>query len=227
MSVIDAHQHFWWMAKRAQPFPAIFGNRLARDYTPADLLPRLRAAGIDGTILVQSLNDLIETIEYLDLADAHDFIKGVVGWVPLDEPTACARALNSLTARRRFVGVRHLMNYEPDPAWLILPDVLESLRQLAAHRLVFEAIPVNDRQLESVIAAAQRVPDLAIVLNHLGRPPVPENGWEPWGMQMTRAAACPNISVKLSAGGDLVARWTLVDGPDPPLRGSCPRFVWT
>jgi len=92
---------------------------------------------------------------------------------------------------------------------------------------VFEAIPVNDRQLESVIAAAQRVPDLAIVLNHLGRPPVPENGWEPWGMQMTRAAACPNISVKLSAGGDLVARWTLVDGPDPPLRGSCPRFVWT
>ena len=48
-----------------QPFPAIFGNRLARDFTPADLLPHLRAAGINGTILVQSLNDLIETIEYL------------------------------------------------------------------------------------------------------------------------------------------------------------------
>ena len=37
--------------------------------------------------------------------------------------------------------------------------------------IVFEAIPVNDRQLESVIAAAQCVPDLAIVLNHLGRIP--------------------------------------------------------
>jgi L-fuconolactonase len=100
------------------------------------------------------------------------------------------------------------MNYEPDPAWLVRPVVLEALRQLAARRLVFEAIPVNDRQLESVIAAAQQVPELTIVLNHLGRPPVPENGWEPWGAQMTRAAACPNISVKLSAGGDLVARWT-------------------
>jgi L-fucono-1,5-lactonase len=208
MSVIDAHQHFWWMARRTQPFPAIFGNRLARDYTPGGLLPELRAAGIDGTILVQSLNDLIETIEYLDLADAHDFIKGVVGWVPLDDPAACARALNSLTARRRFAGVRHLMNYEPDQEWLLRPAVLESLHQLAARRLVFEAIPVNDRQLESVITAAQRVSDLAIVLNHLGRPPVPENGWEPWGTQMTRAASCPNISVKLSAGGDLVARWT-------------------
>ena len=208
MSVIDAHQHFWWMAKRAQPFPAIFGNRLARDFTPADLLPLLRAAGIDGTILVQSLNDLIETIEYLDLADAHDFIKAVVGWVALDDRAACARALNSLTARRRFVGIRHLMNYEPDPAWLIRPAVLESLQQLASQRLVFEAIPVNNRQLELVIAAAQQVPELVIVLNHLGRPPVPENGWEPWATQMTRAASCPNISVKLSAGGDLVARWS-------------------
>jgi L-fucono-1,5-lactonase len=208
MSVIDAHQHFWWVARRTQPFPTIFGNRLAHDYTPGNLLPQLRAAGIDGTILVQSLNDLIETVEYLDLTDAHDFIKGVVGWVPLDDPAACARALEALTARRRFVGVRHLMNYEPNANWLTQPRVLESLHQLAGRHLVFEAIPVNDRQLESVIAAAQRVPDLAVVLNHLGRPPVPENGWEPWGTQMTRAAACPNMSVKLSAGGDLVARWT-------------------
>jgi L-fuconolactonase len=208
MSIIDAHQHFWWMAKRTQPFPAIFGNRLARDFTPADLLPELRAAGIDGTILVQSLNDLDETNQYLDLADAHELIKGVVGWVPLANSTACARALDTLAGRSRFVGVRHLMNYEPNADWLIQPGVVESLRELARRQLVFEAIPVNDRHLESVIAAAQRVPELAIVLNHLGRPPVPENGWEPWGTQMTRAAACPNMSVKLSAGGDLVARWT-------------------
>ncbi len=208
MSVIDAHQHFWWVAKRTQPFPAIFGNRLARDYTPADLLPELRAAGIDGTILVQSLNDLNETNQYLDLADAHDFIKGVVGWVPLSDPAGSAHALETLGVRRRFVGVRHLMNYEPNADWLTQPRVLESLHQLAGRHLVFEAIPVNNRQLESVINAAQQVPELTIVLNHLGRPPVPENGWEPWGTQMTRAAACPNMSVKLSAGGDLVARWT-------------------
>jgi L-fuconolactonase len=196
------------MAKRTQPFPAIFGNRLARDYTPADLLPELRAAGIDGTILVQSLNDLDETNQYLDLADTHHFIKGVVGWVPLADPAGCARSLDTLAARRRFVGVRHLMNYEPDADWLTQPRVLESLHQLAGRHLVFEAIPVNDRQLESVINAAQQVADLTIVLNHLGRPPVPENSWEPWGTQMTRAASCPNMSVKLSAGGDLVARWT-------------------
>jgi L-fuconolactonase len=157
--------------------------------------------------LVQSLNDYDETIQYLDLADIHDFIRGVVGWIPLTDPAACERALDGVRARPKFVGVRHLMNYEPDPNWLLRADVIESLRQLAQRRVAFEAIPVNHQQLESVLELAPRLPDLTIVLNHLGRPPVPEGGWEPWASQIARAASCPNVSVKLSAGGDLVARW--------------------
>jgi L-fucono-1,5-lactonase len=207
MSIIDAHHHIWWLAKRTQPFPAIFGNRLARDFTPDDLVPELNAAGIDGTILVQSLNDFDETLQYLDLADRHDFIRGVVGWIDLAHPAICGRSLETAGPRRRFVGVRHLMNYEPDPNWLLQTGVLESVGQLAQRRLAFEAIPVNHQQFDAVIELARRQPDLTIVLNHLGRPPVPENGWEPWASQITRAAACPNMSVKLSAGGDLVARW--------------------
>jgi len=207
MSIIDAHQHFWWIAKRKRPLPPLFGNRLARDFTPDDLLPELRAAHIDSTLLVQSLDDYDETLEYLDIADAQDFVAGVVGWLPLANPAACARALDTLTTRSKFVGMRHLIAYEPDPAWVLRTDVLASLRMLAQRRLPFEAIPINQQQLDAVIEAAQRVPDLLIVLNHLGRPPVPEHGWEPWASQIARAAACPNISVKLSAGGDLVARW--------------------
>ena len=207
MSIIDAHQHFWWIAKRKQPLPPLFGNRLARDFTPGDLLPELRAAHIDSTLLVQSLDDYDETLEYLDIADAQDFVAGVVGWLPLANPAACARALDTLTTRSKFVGMRHLIAYEPDPAWVLRTDVLASLRMLAERRLPFEAIPINQQQLDAVIEAAQRVPDLLIVLNHLGRPPVPEHGWEPWASQIARAAASPNISVKLSAGGDLVARW--------------------
>jgi L-fuconolactonase len=207
MSIIDAHQHFWWIAKRKQPLPPLFGDRLARDFTPDDLLPELRAAGIDSTLLVQSLDDYDETLEYLDIADAHDFVAGVVGWVPLADPDECARALDKLNMRPKFVGMRHLIAYEPDPAWVLRANILTSLRMLAQRRLAFEAIPINQQQLDAVIEAAQRVPDLLIVLNHLGRPPVPEHGWEPWASQIARAAACPNISVKLSAGGDLVARW--------------------
>jgi L-fuconolactonase len=207
MSVIDCHHHVWWLDKFPHQFPPSWGNTLYRDYTPDDLKPELAACGIDGTILVQSLDKYEETLHYLDVADQSDFIRAVVGWVPLADPAACARALESLNGRAKFVGVRHLIAYEKDPRWVLQPKVQESLVQLGKAKLAFEAIPVTDEQIEAVIEAAQRTPDLTVVLNHLGRPPLPERGWEPWASQMVRAAACPNVSVKLSVGGDIVWRW--------------------
>lgn len=180
MAVIDCHHHVWWVAKRPHHFPPSWGTSLNRDFTPDDLLPELRAAGIEGTVLVQSLDNYDETLEYLDLADTTDFIRAVVGWIPLADPAACARALDTLRGRKKFVG---------------------------QNGLVLEVIPNTEPQMESVLEAARRMPDLPVVLNHLGRPPVPEGGWEPWASQIVQAAALPNISVKLSLGGDVVSRW--------------------
>ena len=118
MSVIDSHHHFWWHARRPHKFPSSFGTSLLRDFTPEDLAPEMRRAHIDGTLLVQSLNDLEETREYVELAHQYDFVRGVVGWVPLADPAACARALAQLKPYRKFVGIRHLNNFEPDPNWM-------------------------------------------------------------------------------------------------------------
>lgn len=207
MPIIDCHQHFWTFSKGAHKFPPAVGTRLNRDFTPEDLRPQLAQAGVDGTILVQSLNDLDESGEYLDLARAIDYIAGVVGWVPLADPAACARALESLLPRGKLVGIRHLIAYEPSPEWLLQPAVRKSLDLLAKANLVFEAIPVNDKQFESVLTVAREMPDLKVVLNHLGNPPVTEAGWEPWATQIARAAELPNVSVKLSAGLALVVKW--------------------
>jgi L-fuconolactonase len=207
MAVIDCHHHVWWTAKRPHKFPPHWGNSLNRDFTPDDLRPELRQAGIDGTILVQSLNDYDETIEYLDLADESDFIRAVVGWVPLVDTSACAKALEALKPRKKFVGMRHLINYEPDPRWVLQPAVQDSLALFARAGLLFEAMPNTEPQFASVLELARRIPELSVVLNHLGRPPVPENGWEPWASQIAEAAACPNMSVKFSVGGDQASRW--------------------
>ena len=90
MAVIDCHHHVWWLDKYPHQFPPSWGTSLNRDFTPDDLRPELRAAGIDGTILVQSLDNYDETLHYLDVAEATDFIRAVVGWVPLADPPACA-----------------------------------------------------------------------------------------------------------------------------------------
>jgi L-fuconolactonase len=207
MTVIDSHHHFWWTRRRPHKFPASFGTSLARDFTPEDLMSEMRRAHIDGTILVQSLNSFEETLEYVELAHQYDFIRGVVGWVPMENPAACAKALTQLTPHRKFSGVRHLNNFEPDPNWFQVPGVDESIGLLAGADLVLEAIPNTQAQRESFLKVSERHPGMRLNLNHLGRPPLPENGWEPWASQMTRAAQNPNMSVKLSIGGDIASQW--------------------
>ncbi len=207
MTVIDCHHHFWTFGKRAHKFPPAVGTRLDHDYMPEHLRPQLKAAGVDKTILVQVLNEVDETHEFLQMSKDVDFVAGVVGWVPLTDPRACAKALEDMKPLGKLVGIRTLIAYEPDPKWLLQSSVIESLKLLAKAGLVFEAIPVNEAQFESVLAVTRDIPDLKVALNHLGNPPVPENAWEPWATNLARAAALPNMSVKLSAGLALVVKW--------------------
>ena len=206
MSVIDSHHHFWWLDKHTYRWPPQAGDQLNRDFTPDDLRAELKACGIDGTVLVQVLQ-LEETREFLDIAQREDFVRGVVGWIPLADPAAAAKALEEFIPRGRFIGVRHLISNEPDPKWLLQANVVESLGLLNAARIALDVIPITAAQLESVLEIARRLPELAIVINHLGQPPVPERGWEPWASQIARAAAHPHVSIKLSAGLALVLKW--------------------
>jgi L-fuconolactonase len=205
--MIDAHHHFWWTGRHSYTWPEQVGDRLARDFTPDDLRPELSRCGIKGTVLVQVLHQLGETEECLDLCKEVNFVRGVVGWVPLVDPDATSRALERLRSRGKLVGVRHLISHEPDPRWLLQDGVIESLKLLAAAGLAFDAIPVTAAQFESVLDVAARLPDLKIVINHLGRPPLPERGWEPWATQVARAAEHRNMSMKLSIGLDIIMRW--------------------
>jgi L-fuconolactonase len=207
MPVIDCHHHVWWLNKFPHQFPPSWGTSLNRDFTPDDLKTELDACGSDGTILVQSLDKWEETPHYLDVAEQNSFIRGVIGWVPLADPPDCMRRLDELKPRKKFVGMRHLLVYEKDPRWLLWPQVQESLAEFEKRGLLFEAITNTEEQMDTVLETARRMPNLNIVLNHLGRPPLPEKGWEPWASQMVKAAAFPNISVKLSVGGDIVWRW--------------------
>ena len=205
--MIDSHHHFWWHKRHPYTWPPAVGGRFDRDYTPDDLRPELERCGIDGTVLIQVLHD-VETEEFLDICKEVDFVRGVVGWLPLADPAATASAIERLRSRGgKLVGVRHLISNEPDPKWLLQDRVLESLKLLAASGLVFDAIPISTEQLESVLHVAQKLPGLKIVMNHLGRPPIPDRGWEPWATQIARAAEYRNIAMKLSIGLDIIMRW--------------------
>jgi L-fuconolactonase len=217
--IVDAHQHFWtygtyqtsWM--EAPPYsgdPAF--EPLRRSFEPDDLVPDLEVAGVDLTVAVEAADGLQENTALLANARAYDWIAGVVGWLPLAKPGDLNHALDALTGERALVGVRHLINVEPDPDWIVRPEVLEGLRILSRRGLTFDYVGILPRHLEHIPLVVHRVPDLRIVIDHLGKPPIVARTWEPWSTLIARAARMPNVFAKLSGldAGD-ADTWTAAD----------------
>lgn len=206
MTRIDAHHHFWergrpdlsWLVKDRDP--------LDRSYTPSDLRAELASTSVEGTVLVQASNDAAETERVLHAASDNEFVAAAVAWVPLHDPGRTAEALDVCGSNPKFRGIRHVTTGDSDPDWLLREEVLASLRLAAAKRVTLDVVAVGPRQLHAVVALAERVPDLGIVVDHLARPPLPEGGWEPWASLTQRLAALPQVHAKLSVGLDVLDR---------------------
>ncbi|MFI6926571.1 amidohydrolase family protein [Nonomuraea spiralis] len=234
MVIVDAHQHFWDLETGDYPWLTPDAGVLYRTYRPEDLRPELERAGVDRTVLVQAADSYAETDALLALADAHDFVGAVVGWVPLLRPDETAEAIARYARHPKFRGVRHLIHDEPDPDWLVRDEVLESLGLLASAGLTFDVVSLLPRHLDHVVTLAERHPSLKIVIDHLSKPRIKDRQWEPWAAQLARAARCPNVYAKVSG---LVTEadhrdWTVEDlrpyvehaverfGPDRLMAGS-------
>ncbi|PRX52733.1 L-fuconolactonase [Nonomuraea fuscirosea] len=233
MAVVDAHQHFWNLETGSYPWLTPESGPIFRTFEPEELLPQLAAAGVDRTVLVQSMDSAADTGAMLAQADAYDVVGAVVGWVPLTRPEAAAGALERYRRHPKFAGIRHLIHDEPDPDWLLQDTVIEGLRLLAAADLPFDVVAVLPRHLEHVPVLAERVPGLRMVIDHLAKPPIREKGWEPWASLLARAAACPGVYAKVSGLNTAAAPdWTGEDlrpyvehavelfGPDRLMFGS-------
>jgi len=203
--VVDAHQHFWtygtyqtsWMEVPPYAGDPAF-QALRRSFQPTDLTPELKVSGVHYTVTIESADSPTENETLLANARAHGWIAGVVGWVPLEHPNKVERVLDSRADDPALVGVRHLINIEPDPDWIIRPNVLRGLQVLAARRLTFDYVAILPRHLEHVPLIARRVPELRIVIDHLGKPPIATKKFEPWGSLLARAAQMPNVFAKIS-----------------------------
>lgn len=193
--VIDAHQHFW---TADAPFLTPEWGPLRRAFAPSDLAGELAAAEIDGTVSVQSDNTYDDTKAMLRHAVENDFVLGVVGWVPLLDVAEASRAIDVFSQHPQFCGVRHLNHTEPDPDWLARDALVPGLRLLADRQLTFDVVAVQPRHLEHIVALAERLPELRILIDHLAKPPIRDGGWEPWATLLARAAACHNVYAKVS-----------------------------
>lgn len=197
--IVDSHQHFWDPASVEYPWLVPEYGPLYRAFAPAELEPQLAAAGVDRTVLVQAANSYADTDSMLQHAAAHEWIGAVVGWVPLDDPAEAARALDETYCQNTwFKGVRHLNHEEADPDWLVREAVIDGLKVLQERHLVFEVVAVHPLHLGHVPTLARACPDLAIVIDHLAKPPIVSGDYDAWKTDLRAAAEHPTVHAKVS-----------------------------
>lgn len=197
---VDAHHHVWDLATRDQPW--ITGESMApirRNFGVVDLAPELAGCGIDATIVVQTVASIDETVELLQLADDTDFVAGVVGYVDLDcEETGdqLDRLLDGPNGHW-LVGIRHVVEAEPDPEWLLRPRVLDGLRAVADRDLTYDLL-IGPHQFDATRRVVTQIPNGRFVVDHLGKPAIASRAFEPWATHLAELAALPNVFAKVS-----------------------------
>ncbi len=201
MTVIDAHHHLWDLGAEVPAWlaaPALAPIR--RSYRLADLRRHTGSVGVQATVLVQTVPDLDETRAFLaEAAASEGLIVGVVGWVDLTDPEL-SETLTRLAAGpggHLLVGIRHQVQDEDDPRWLLRPEVLRGLAAVASAGLVYDLL-VLPHQLEVAAEAVEAVPEGRFVLDHGAKPPIRQGQLEPWSHGIRRLAGNEHVACKLS-----------------------------
>lgn len=178
MSRIDAHQHFWSVARDDYGWLTPELKPLYRDFLPADLGPELDRHQIAATILVQAAPSVAETRFMLSLADDHSFIKGVVGWVDFERPDA-PQQIAELASHAALVGLRPMIQDIADPDWMLQSALTPAFQALIAQDLTFDALTLPPH-LPNLIQLLQRHPDMRVVINHGSKPLIRDGLMQPW-----------------------------------------------
>ena len=194
--IVDAHVHIWDPARVHYPWMADTPS-LHRAIGLPHMLADHLAAGVEQVVLVQAADDPTDTELMLEAAHRDPRVLGVVAWAPLDDVVATS-ALVDGWSDEPVVGVRHLAHRDPDPDFLVRPNVIESLRLLGTRGLTFDVCAETLHLLELVPVIADAAPATTFVVNHLAKPPISTRGWEPWASLFTAAAERGNVVAKLS-----------------------------
>ncbi|WP_159881046.1 amidohydrolase family protein [Paenibacillus puerhi] len=208
---IDAHQHYWKLARGDYGWLTPEQGVLYRDYGPNELRPELSRRHIDRTIVVQAAPTVEETRYLLKLCEREESLAGVVGWVDL-EADDVEQMLDELAASPYFKGVRPMLQDLGDDAYIVRDKVLRSLGMLVERGLTLDIL-VRSRHLPYVAQMLDLVPGIPAVIDHIAKPDIAGGEREPWLSGMETVAEHENVYVKLSGmvtEADL-ANWTEAD----------------
>jgi L-fuconolactonase len=193
---IDAHQHFWRYSADEFGWIDDSMSSLRRDFGPDDLKPELERTGFQGSIVVQARQSVEETRWLLELAGGSPLILGVVGWVDLRSPDVRSQ-LQVFAGNPKLVGVRHVVQSEPDERFLLHSEFLRGITVLEEFDLTYDIL-IYPRHLPVAAEFVRHFPRQRFVLDHLAKPLIKGASIHPWEAGMRSLAKFPNVYCKLS-----------------------------
>ena len=211
--VIDSHHHLWRYTD--DEFGWIADDCLRRDFSVDDLSRELPAAGVDCTIICEARQCIDETDAQLETAAESEAIAGVIGWLPIAADNFGALLDGYLSAgvagKGGLVGLRHVVQDEPDDEFILRPDFMRGVRRLRGTGLAYDIL-VFQRQLANAIKFVDaQADDQQFVLDHVGKPmPGREGEWAELVREMARRdnVACKfsGVVTEVGTGFDSVRR---------------------
>jgi len=209
--IVDSHHHFWRYSPSEYGWIGDEMAAIRRDFLAADLAREMGTAGVDAVVSVQARQSLEETRWLLELAAQNSFIAGVVGWVPLVSPSVAA-TLAQLAAHPKLVAVRHVLQDEPDPLFMLRSDFQAGIRALRNFDLTYDVL-IFDRHLPQTIELVDQHPAQQFVVDHMAKPSIKQGAIEPWAHALRELAQRPHVACKLSGLVTEIGRpdWTIAD----------------
>ncbi len=178
---------------------------LKRDFTVQDLCREMDAAGVDAGIAVQARQDPEETTWLLELSREEPRILGVVGWTDL-----CASSvdheLNRLASHPGLVGLRHVLQDEPDDAFMLGGAFNRGIARLRDYGLVYDIL-IYAHHLDTAEAFVDRHPQQVFVIDHIAKPSIRDGEIDRWKAGITELARRKHCYCKLS-GVATEANWS-------------------
>ncbi|HTZ84796.1 MAG TPA: amidohydrolase family protein [Candidatus Acidoferrales bacterium] len=193
---IDAHQHYWRYNSNEYEWIDESMSAIRRDFLPKHLESELHSNGFRGSVAVQTRQTLEETRWLLELAQEGRSILGVVGWVDLCSPELRTQ-LDTFAKNPKLVGIRHIVQGEPDDRFLMRSDFLRGISLLEEFDLAYDIL-IYTRHLHVAAEFVERFPHQRFLLDHMAKPPIKSGEIKRWAEGIRRIAAFPNLFCKLS-----------------------------
>ncbi|MGD8168617.1 amidohydrolase family protein [Herbiconiux sp. P16] len=199
--IIDAHHHVWDLAAAHYPWLGPEAGPLFRSFDLDETAPARQSRGIDAVILVQAADNDEDTAHLLSVARAEPDVAGLIAWTPLDDPDGTHRRLSTWADQDApVVGIRSLLHERQDTRWILSPAVEGGLRAIADAGMPLDYVTADHNALAHLPELTTRHPDLVVVVDHLGKPPIggDRDSFDDWRRLLLAAARSPLVRAKVS-----------------------------